>query len=237
MDCLPFIYILNIVFIILYAMFYYLLFNTAFEQIMFICLGVLMLLSGYTVFAELITINSSLDVSSVFDALDSEAMGPIKNILFSNFTVIILFALLILNVISTTNGNPPTHLIMICVALLAILSIKFGKTLSSIPYWLALGTPMLITIVAVIFTIISIHKNGSSEISNPLLMFKILAAINSGLFILFFLWFLTFYKKTVDVASEKIIPINKLLEISTFIVLPFLYVTSLYMMYISQTIL
>lgn len=241
MDCFPFAYLINFIFVVLYFVFLYLLFNKSFESIMIICLFFLVLLSGYTIVAELIGMKGALDLSKFYNLFsDENGLGALRKIIFSNFTIIMLLVLLIINVMLYVNGGSPTALIILSVALAGILSIKFGVFFTSIPYWLAFGVPMALTMVAFILLVIAIyyisygenkHLGSLSSISSNVGTFKMFAALELLLFVLFFLFFFTFYKN-----KEGTHRINELLEYSCYLVLPILYVNAAYLVYVAQGI-
>jgi len=239
MDCFPFIYILNIIFVILYVLFFSVLFLPAMEGIIVIALFILIIFSGYSVFVELLSVKEPLNLS----ILNFDEAGPIIRALFSNFTVIILLGLVILSIFSVTNGGSPTKLIIFSLALIGIISIKFGGTISTIPYWLVLGIPILIDLIAFTLAVIAIcnasmvsMKGGHISIlgsliniQSPLYLFKIFAMINILLFIAFLIWF--FLLKSLNNDNKTI---TNLIQSSTLAILPFLYGTSAYLLYISQ---
>jgi hypothetical protein len=198
-----------------------------------------MVLSGYNIFMELINIKGSLDLSNLYEIFNSGGGSPIKNILMSNITVVVLLVLLILNIVSYINGSSPSAMIILSLMLLFILIIKFGTTLSEISYVLGFGIPMFLTILSFVFVIIAMNSNKlgtSSNISQNLYSFKIVTLINLLIFIIFFIYFFMFYKMGTNKLTENSIKINKLLQNSCFIILPILYGTSSYMIYLSQLI-
>lgn len=244
MDCFPFIYILNTIFILLYIILFIFLFNQAFESLIIICIFVLMILSGYNIFMELINIKGSIDLDRLYSLFNSGGGGPIKNILMSNITVVILLVLLILNIVSYINGSSPNAMIILSIIMLFILIIKFGAILSEISYVFFFGIPMFLTILSFVFVITAIYNSKPDEntlgtisnISQNLYSFKIVTLINLLIFILFFVYFFMFYKMGTNKQAENKYEINKLLQNSCFVILPFLYGTSSYMVYLSQLI-
>ena len=241
MDCFPFVYLINFIFVVLYFVFLYLLFNKSFESIMVICLFFLVILSGYTIIAELISIKGVLDLSKFYELFnDDSGAGALRKIIFSNFTIIVLLVLLIMNIMLYVNGASPLYMIILSVALAGVLSIKFGVFFTTIPYWLAFGIPMVLTMVAFILLVIAIyyisygknkHLGSLSGMSSNMGTFKLFAAMELILFVLFFMYFFTFYKN-----KEGPQRINELLEFSCYLVLPILYVNAAYLVYVAQGI-
>jgi hypothetical protein len=244
MDCFPFIYILNTIFIFLYIILFVFLFKPAFDSLIIICLFVLMIFSGYSVIMELINIKGSLDLNRFYELFNSNGGGPLKNIIMSNLTVVILLVLLILNIVSYINGASPTAMIILSIMLVLILIIKFGAIISELSYVMFFGIPIFLTILSFVFIIIAIYKGSGdnnklgelSNISTNLYSFKIISLINLLIFILFFVYFFIFYKTGSDKQKENSEKINILLQNSCFIILPVLYGTSSYLIYLSQLI-
>ena len=241
MDCFPFVYLINFIFIVLYFIFLLFFFNKAFESVMVICLFILIILSGYTIFSELINIKANFDLSKFYEIFnDEDGAGVFKKIIFSSFTIIVLLVLLIINILLYVNGGSPTWLIVLSVALAGIMSIKFGMFFTSIPYWLVFGVPMALTMVAFILLVIAIYyisygknkKLGSlSDMSANMSTFKLFATFELLLFVLFFMYFFIFYKN-----KEGNHRINELLEYSCYAILPILYINSAYLVYVAQGI-
>lgn len=241
MDCFPFIYLINFVFIVLYFMFTSLMFRKEFESVMIISLFFLILISSYTIVAELIDIKTVLDLSKFYALFTGEnGLGALRKIIFSSFTIIALLVLLIINILLYVNGASPLALIILTVALAGIISIKFGIFFTAIPYWLAFGVPMVMTTIAFILLVVAIyyisygkdkHLRSLSSLSSNMGTFKLFAMMELLLFVLFFMFFFTFYKK-----KEGSHRINELLEYSCYFVLPILYVNGAYLVYLAQGI-
>ena len=154
----------------------------------------------------------ALDLSKFYNLFsDENGLGALRKIIFSNFTIIMLLVLLIINVMLYVNGGSPTALIILSVALAGLLSIKFGVFFTSIPYWLAFGVPMALTMVAFILLVIAIyyisygknkHLGSLSGISSNVGTFKLFAALEILLFGVFFVFFFTFYKNKEGITKQ-----------------------------------
>lgn len=235
MNCVSFNYILGIFFIILYLIFISLLFFEPLESIMIVCLFILSLLAGFNIITNLISTQGTLNIR-----IFSEILTDPKNVLSiitSNLTLLIIVIIMIMNIILYTKGASSLGLIISTIAVAIIVALRSGELLGEIPYWLVFVIPIFLTMVSFIIVIVSIINivmgnnttiHSLSKISKNLFSFKMFLFLLLSIFILFFIYFFLFFN--YDDFDSKI---NKILQKSVLLISPFLYVLSVYLIYIS----
>lgn len=228
-------------FFIIYLIFFFFLFNSKIESLIFIFLFILSIFSGFKIIIDLYkNKNFVLDLKPLQQFFMDDSMQFYNNLLFSPIITIILTIILLGSVyIHVTGGNIPLQFLLFSsISLVLFILIQLGNYFKFIPLFVVLGIPILFIIISLILIMIIIKKyntnasvkNSKFSISsinkNEILKYKIVFILE--MILLFF--FLFYYYITNDIID------NTVSQFYSYFIIPLLYFGSSYMIYVANNI-
>ena len=149
-------------FILLYAILFSFIFNPKLENIIMIFLFIVTFLCGYNLFMDLKKLNLFFEFEPIIDVFkDGAGLELVKIVLFSPFTSLFLFVLLMLTLFKKFSGDTSTNILYIAFlgGLLFITNmIQIGINMKNVSLSYIFMLPILMTLISLVFVLIGIYN-------------------------------------------------------------------------------
>lgn len=241
MNCYPiFIYL---VFIILYIVLFIFLFQPKLENIIYIFLFILTVISGFNTLLDIRKKDMVMNFKPIEELFDSgNGLDLIKAIFFSPFTTIVIFIFFIFYLITYLSGKTKVNqsfIFIMALLLFVINMVQMGISIGKVNIIYIFMIPIIIIILSLLFITISIYKLNNNSTGNTDILpfsqtdpknsdvYRLSLIIDVCLIICFMIYFVLFYSDEND----------KKLQYQLYTVIPLIYGISAYNIYISSNIL
>lgn len=152
---------------ILYFILFSFMFNPKLENIIMIFLFISIFIGGYNLFSDLNKQEIFMEFEPIMDIFEANAgLDLLKLILFSPFTTIFIFILLIVVLFAYLNNHPSTNLsyiIFLAIILFTTNIVQIGTNIKDIRLSNVLILPIFMMLISLLFVLIEIYNINTSS--------------------------------------------------------------------------